>query len=284
MSAASVAVKPVLEGGHLRHPVVPDTKVVAGLTFVRVSVEDNSISEFLTGKKVRSRPLKGVEIFRRLIRLRNGAMCAEGDGKDDEDEADDGMAELGLDQTQTKSDTLKTASAMSGSAKRRRLSVAQGSEVSTSLVLASASSTKGVSDEVVECSLKEPDGREWVVNALPATGRQPLWLEFTADCMQQLFDRVAAELHDRELEAPPDSDCEQEMHTPEKKKQESGRRGLFWRASRSVWDLRWIDSSKERRCKTWRVDPKLRGADFELRREEQHGEALRFAASLGLKL
>ena len=190
MATFSVETRPVVTGRHLKTPVVlRDTREVGGVLFFRASKGDTGIVRLLAGHTWTScRPLKKADIFDRITSARNRTV-------DDLIEPP-AACDLGLD---TSEDKPK---------KRRRVELANLPEV----VLVRLPET----DRVPAFEFK----------VIAGSGRDPLWLECSANVFNYIADVVA-------IDTEQDTD-----RMPSPGKEWSNDRGLSYEKARGAFRAR----------------------------------------------
>ena len=152
-SSPSVETKQVLSGGHLRRPCFVETCKVSDLVFVELSTRDSAITRFFTGQRHQVSPLRRVDVFERLVELRNVATSRQSGTPDVL-----GLDKLGLD----------VAPAPKRKAPRR------------------SDALERPGPTVVEVDY---DGTE--LKVLSGVGRSRVWVEFTTKSMKLLLGAVS---------------------------------------------------------------------------------------------
>ena len=218
---AKIGMCPVLSGGHLLRPTaVTDTKEVDGVQYINIAKHNDVLCHFLFRRRACVRPWASLELPRTLRALRNVASASVPVEQEEEEAADDGVLDLGLDDVAPPPKRLKASA-----------SVAMGSPITI-------------------CH------NEWSLKVLSGRGYTDVYMELTEENMNLLFNVVKCEL----AQAPeasaeskkeafavsppspgsplPDGDPE----TPTK----ASLRGMTWLASQRRWIVRYGPSGKSK--------------------------------------
>lgn len=245
--AVAIKTMPVLVGGKLKFPVVPALREEFGKFWIGLSKEDKVVLHFLTGRCKWTRPLKGVTVIDKLIKLRNHSR------KSSEEDVDDCTTELALD-----------APPASAPAKRRRKNV-QNNEPPDE-------------NEWLPVELPLPNGETWKVDVLRAGGKHRVHIEFSEHNMQCLYDIASADLQDQPASGDECVDVADGIDTSPPPK--SGIKGLHWLAARGVWDIRYKGEDGKMRCKTFKPAKWATPAEFDVACEAAKQEAIKFMDTL----
>jgi len=248
VAPASVACLPVLTGGYLKRPVVPESKIVDGVPYVFLGKSNKAVTHFVTGQRPGTSPLSRSTVFAKLTEARNRATRAASiEDSDDEEEAK--VAALGLDSAP--------------SPRRKRKQPCRDKPL----------------PPVLAVSFRTASGLVKEVNFLPGLGVSKLYMEFTAANMQMVFDEVQAEASFEASGGEEGGPTEVAAEKKRTRADEEPKGNLAWLSKRRTWDLRWTDREGKKRCKTFAVSQDLSPDEVDVAREEARQRAIRFYAA-----
>ena len=181
-----------------------------------------------------------VTVIKQLMAMRNKG-CRQAHSPD---AGDDGVAELGLDD-----------SASSPAKRRKKHEVIEPPD-----------------EAFVACEYERHDGSTWVALVLRGSSNKKVHLEFTTENMQILFEEARHDLAQSGISSNGETDDQPAKMELVK----SGVKGIRWKSQRSAWDMRWVDASGKKRCKTWYVERGLSPMELETAREQARIDAVHF--------